>query len=214
MAIDALADKVLSSKIARYSSAKSVTWDCDDLVFLDFAGLRIALHEQPERGDRPGCICLGVGPVPGQKLPKFLDSAHIAQALSAQFNQGHDPAAVLWHEDSRDLSPDVMDDFNEEVEHMLAHLHRQIDKVCAGAPSPEPRARSTRKSALSDEIAMQKLRAQLRAKGSIGSAISAPLHASIYLMAFTFFFTIPALGSALFSYIALRDGMDKPSSEA
>lgn len=225
IAIDMLADAVLSSKSARNANSKSVTWDCEDLVFLDFGSLRIALHDIQETLERPNCVCLAVGPVPGAKLPKFMDSAHIAKGLVAKLTEVLSTSALLWHEDARALCPDVMDDFTYELENMLDHLHMQIEQVRSeSAPILNPQQisvmpkpsikKSTRKSALQDEAALRELRAHLSAKGMVGHAISRPLHVSIYVMAGTFLLMVPAIGSALFSYIALRDGLDKAANEA
>ncbi|MGH1579259.1 hypothetical protein [Planktotalea sp.] len=232
LAIDTLADEVLRSKIAERAGARSVCWDCEDLVFIDFDTLRIAIHDVPATEHSPSFVCLAVGAVPGCKLPLHIDSARLAHGLVKRLSQIVVANAVLWHEDARSLGTEVMDDFQDELEKMLDYLDMQMAQAKEDAvletlrdvaptetaakpavPKRVPLNRPiTRGAALNDEASLKALRAQLREKGMQKEPISTPIHASIYLMACTFFFMVPAIGTALFSYIALRDGVDKPKT--
>ena len=107
-----------------------------------------------------------------------------------------------------------MDDFQDELDKMLCYLEMQLQ----GTADPEPvsEAKSERQpkqeSALKDDAAMDQLREQLCRKGAFAKPISRQIHVSLYVMACTFFFMVPSIGSALLSYVWLRDGVDKPST--
>lgn len=231
-AIDVLADEILTSKIAERASARSVSWDCEDLVFMDFDTLRIALHEVPATEDTPGFICLAVGAVPDRRLPMNIDCANLAYELVKRLTQSVIANAVLWHEDDRALSADVMDDFQDELSKMVEFLDMQMEQARETAepatqdvesaieeqPTSTQKPRRvafdrpiTRGAALNDEATLNVLRNQLREQGMEKEPVSKPIHASIYLMACTFFFMVPAIGTALRSYAALRHRVDKPN---
>ena len=206
LSIDVLADEILQSKIAERAGARSVCWDCDDLVFLDFDALRIAIQEIPATHDTPKVVCLGVGSVPNKGRGQNFDSAKLAHSLVKRLTQIVDANAVLWHEVNSPLSAGVMDDFQDELDKMLHYLDMQMQVVSEGDPEiSENKERSHRvKKKLCDEAAMRKLREHLSAQ----AAISVPIHATIYVLACTYFFLVPALGTALLSYVLLRDGVD------
>ena len=211
LGINTLADEILQSAIAQRAGARSVCWDCDDLVFLDFDMLRIALHEIPATDETPYVVCLGVGPVPERSLPTHIDSTRLAHGLVKRLTQIVTANAVLWHEDTRALSTFVMDDFQDELDSMLCYLALQLNGT-TGTVEEEQKAAKPKSCAIKDEVALARLRDQLRKKGRAKAPISRPIHISLYLLACTFFLTIPAMGSALLSYVWLRDGVDKPST--
>ena len=212
--LEQLADEILQSKIAKRAGSRSITWDCDDLVFLDFDAIRIGLYEIRESQDTPNVICIAVGPVSGRSLPKHIESASLAHGLVKRIGQSIEARAVLWHDDPRCLCPFVIDDFHTELDKMLGYLELQMQ----GTRTPKSQADSavppSRAETINDDAALSTLREKLSASGMIGAPVSLPLHVSLYILAVTFFFMIPALGSTLLSYIWLRDGVDKRSPSA
>mgnify|MGYP000303657417 CR=1 FL=1 len=171
----------------------------------------IALHEIPATDETPYVVCLGVGPVPERSLPTHIDSTRLAHGLVKRLTQIVTANAVLWHEDTRALSTFVMDDFQDELDSMLCYLELQLNGT-TGTVEEEQKAAKPKSCAIKDEVALARLRDQLRKKGRAKAPISRPIHISLYLLACTFFLTIPAMGSALLSYVWLRDGVDKPST--
>lgn len=214
--IDVLADEILQSKIAERAGARSVSWDCDDLVFLDFDALRIAIHDIPATFETPNVICLAVGTVPGKTLPDHIVSASLTHGLVKRLTQSVEANAVLWHEDDRALSATIMDDFQEELGQMLGYLELQLQgpKTTEDTFKIEPEQQTPLQSVLCDQAAIDQFRAQLRKSGNTDEPISLPINVTIYILACTFFFMVPALGSALLSYIWLRDGVDKSASRS
>ncbi|WP_439142655.1 hypothetical protein [Planktotalea sp.] len=211
LTLDKLADEILQSKIAKHAGSRSLTWDCDDLVFLDFDGLRIGLSEIHETADTPNTICIAVGPVNSDRLPRHLDSGHVAHELVKKITRVLNARAVLWQEYERPLNNAVIDDFHFELDKMLGYLNLQMH----GTQTPKHQEQSiptkNRAELLKDDLALEKLRNTLRKRGLVGDPVSLPLHVSLYIFAVTFFFMIPALGSTLLSYIWLRGGVDKPT---
>ena len=67
--IDDIADQILRSKIAQRVGTRSVTWDCDDLVFLDFANVRIALYDRALTEFSSKIVCLASALYPEKRFP-------------------------------------------------------------------------------------------------------------------------------------------------
>jgi hypothetical protein len=227
IAIDLLADEILKSAVAQHAGARSVTWDCDDLVFLDFDNLRIALHEIPATTETPPFICLGVGSVPGQSPIEDADCSHISQELVQRLTHIVSANAVLWHDDVRALNADVMDDFHEALGKMVGYLdmllNDAVEQTATVQEDPLPNIAlpqapkivpklSAPSNLLKHEEALETLRDHLRTTGKVHTPLEPHQHLSMYMIACTFLLTLPAVGSAVLSYIWLRNGLDKPSS--
>ena len=86
MEIGDIADQILQSNIAKRADTLSVTWDCDNLVFLDLASVRMALYDRVETEFSPKIVCLAVGSVPEKTLPLHINSAKLARTLVTQFS--------------------------------------------------------------------------------------------------------------------------------
>ncbi|MGB7319652.1 MAG: hypothetical protein WBC85_16960, partial [Planktotalea sp.] len=209
--LDSIADQILTSKIAERACARAVAWDCEDLVFLDFDALRIALHKIHE-GDTQ-FLCLGVGPIPGSHLPEYIEPTRLAQLLVRRFTQNIKTNAVLWHDHSGALSVDVMDDFHDELESMLDYLDIQMEhaqqehyaqiqnaprSISASddvlRPADDKTEREKSKSSFNDDEALRIFRHYICSQHASRKATSAPMHASIYVIACTFLFMAPAVG--------------------
>lgn len=220
VAIDLLADEILESNIAKRASARAISWDCDDLVFLDLDSLRIALYEVEASPLNPPLLCIGVGTVPGMAALSSADCTNIAQELTERLSQIVSSNALLWHKANRALDAEVMDDFQDEIGRMLNHLEDDVNAVMpvptsiAKVNDAHVYAQSTRAQTLQNETALDHLRADLQARGATTSAFSTPAHASLYLTIGTFLLTLPAVGAALLSYLWLRNGVDKPSQHS
>jgi hypothetical protein len=214
LGLDRLADEILQSKIAKHAGSRSITWDHDDLVFLDFDGLRIGLYAVHETDETPNTICIAVGPVRSNRLPKHLDSARIAHELVKKVSRVLAARAVLWHDYQRPLTSLVIDDFHFELDKMLGYLELQMHGTRTAKTKTPTCRKKARTALINDDLALEKLRKTLRGRGLIGNPVSLPLHVSLYIFAVTFFFMIPALGSTFLSYIWLRDRVDKPTTSA
>lgn len=223
IAIDLLADEILKSAVAEHAGSRAVTWDCEDLVFMDFDNLRIALHEISSTAETPPFICLGVGSVPGQRPIEDADCSHISQELVQRLTHIVAANAVLWHDDARALNAESMDDFHEALGKMVGYLDMLVNDAVQSAPEPlteplpmnalpqaplEPRSTSL----LKHENELNTLRSHLRATGKVHTALAPHQHLSLYMIACTFLLTLPSVGSAILSYIWLRNGLDKPNS--
>ena len=218
MAIDLLADEILESNIAKRASARAISWDCDDLVFLDLDNLRIALHEVEPSPSQPPLLCLGVGTVPGRQALNGVDCTNIAQELAQRLSQIVSCNALLWHKAPHALDADIMDDFQDEITWMLDHLEADMQALTANSAAsvntdnPLIPMEETINDRLHDTTAFHALSDDLNARGATTSAFSTSAHVTLYLTVCTFMLTLPALGSALLSYLWLRNGVDKPSS--
>ena len=205
-----IADQILQSNIAKRADTRSVTWDCDNLVFLDLANVRIALYDHAATEFSPKIVCLAVGAVPGKTLPLHINSAKLARTLVTQFSYPVSTNTILWSEIDQAITSAVMDDFQSELDEMLHFLDAQIRSVADGS-SQDSRDKTSKTTRL-DEPAIEEFRHYLQRSGNVGEPVSLPLHVSLYILACTFFFMLPAFGSALLSYIWLRDGVDKSST--
>lgn len=106
---------------------RSVTWDCDDLVFLDLDGVRFTLSYS---GDTvpglPASLMLSVGPGPGhhhspQDRRRYEDLCHlIADRLRERFA----PRETLWHQVAGPVTADLVDD-----------LFARLPDLSAGTPA-------------------------------------------------------------------------------
>ncbi|MEP5153666.1 hypothetical protein [Planktotalea sp.] len=223
IAIDLLADEILKSAVAQHAGSRSVTWDCDDLVFLDFDNLRIALYEIEATPQTPPFICLGVGSVPGHTPIEEADCSHISQELTQRLTQIVAANAVLWHDEVRALTADVMDDFNEALGKMVGYLDMLVQDASENFSNPSPQKNTPKApeavpklnrpaALLKQDAALDMLREHLRTTGKVHTPLEPHQHLSMYVTAASLLLTLPALGSAVLSYIWLRNGLDKPSS--
>lgn len=104
-----------------------VTWDCDDLVFLDLDGVRFTLSYS---GDTlpglPASLMISVGPGPDhrhvpQDRRRYEDLCHlIADRLRERFA----PRETLWHQVAGPVTADLVDD-----------LFARLPDLSGGAPT-------------------------------------------------------------------------------
>ena len=128
-----------------------------------------------------------------------------------QFSDPVSKNTILWNELDQAITSAVMDDFQSELDEMLHFLDAQIRSV-ANRPSQNPSDKTFKATRLG-QPAIEELRRHLQRSSHVAEPVSLPLHLSLYILACTFFFMLPAFGSALLSYIWLRDGVeDKPST--
>ena len=127
-----------------------------------------------------------------------------------QFSDPVSTNTILWNELDQAITSAVMDDFQSELDEMLHFLDAQIRSVADG--SSQDSSDKTSKTKRLDEPAIEEFRHYLQRSCNVDEPVSLPLHASLYILACTFFFMLPAFGSALLSYIWLRDGVDKSST--
>ncbi len=204
MAIDTLADEILQSNVAKNANARTVSWDCDDLVFLDFDGLRIALYEIERTQDCPPFICLGVGSVPGNAAASNMACGKITEELVQRLTQIVPANAVLWHDDRRALGSDVMDDFHDGLGNMLEHLNSEIMHAQDAHGTPAAQTEMTRADTLQNDALLNKLRGYLRETGQSTYAKNAALAKPLQMISGT--------GFTLLFKTWLRSGLDKWTS--
>lgn len=213
LSIPEIADHFLASKLAERACARSVCWDCDDLVFLDFDGIRIALQSVPEAAGQPGFLCLGVGLVPGSNNLLDLDWATLAQNLVKRVGNRLPIQAVLWNEMHGDLNANQMDTFQDELARMIDYLDMMANEF-GEAPqvneiSSDACARTARPHV--DEDALAEFRSKILHSGSgdndpaIGSENGSKLRVSLLVVSCTFFYLAPAIGSMLLFYLAASE---------
>ena len=95
------------------AGARTVTWDCDDLVFLDLDGVRFTLSYS---GDTvpglPSSLMLSVGPGPGQHHSpadrrRYGELCHL---IADRLRQRFAPRETLWHQVAGPVTADLVDD--------------------------------------------------------------------------------------------------------
>ncbi|MEM9581223.1 MAG: hypothetical protein AAF891_11100 [Pseudomonadota bacterium] len=212
-----LADLILASKLGDQANTRSITWDCEDLVFIDFDDVRIALQYASQLEGLPCRISLALGLRPDTTNAPDVDCNRLARLLVQRLSTMFAVKLVLWQETTCAPTADVMDDFQEE----LSAIHDYLDCYVANVSTdpegvhaplnsqqrePTSKVKDATENALFDFYADTVLeRTPIAAEEQ---ELSAPMHASMYMMACTLLFLVPAIGTGLFSYLALRDGLD------
>ena len=92
---------------------RTVTWDCEDLVFLDLDGVRFTLsYSGDSLPGLPASLMISVGPSPGRRdapedRRRYEDLCHlIADRLRERFA----PRETLWHQVAGPVTADLVDD--------------------------------------------------------------------------------------------------------
>lgn len=209
-----VADQLMKSQLADKAQRKAVSWDCDDLVFLDFDGMRVALQHVKLQDHNSNCLCIGVGAAPNSAPLIPSTCAYEAERLVQLISKMYQVSTVMWHNHSGILDASSMDSFGDELAKMIDHLNDCLTDLAplkedpsSNLPTPEntlPKPASR----ITDETALAKLRDSL-AQHHDNKKSRPAIQATVYLMASTFLFLAPPVGSALFSYAALRNALDK-----
>lgn len=109
----------LDEALARSGAGdRHITWDCEDLVFVDLHGVRFTLSYtgEPALG-LPSSLMISVGPGPhGRDDPRdrrrYEDLCHlIADRLRARFA----PRETLWHQVAGPVTADLVDDLFDRL---------------------------------------------------------------------------------------------------
>ena len=175
---DDIADQILRSKIAQRVGTRSVTWDCDDLVFLDFANVRIALYDRALTEFSSKIVCLAVGPVSRKTLPLHINSAKLARTLVTLFSDPVSTNTILWNGLDQAITSAVMDDFQSELDEMLHFLDAQIRSV-ANRSNQDPSDKTSKTTRL-DQPEIEELRHHLQRSSHVAKPVSLPLHLSLF----------------------------------
>jgi hypothetical protein len=104
------------------AGARTITWDCEDLVFVDLHGVRFTLSYtgEPALG-LPSSLMISVGPGPDSHPGSFNDPADrrryedlchlIADRLRARFA----PRETLWHQVAGPVTADLVDNLFDRL---------------------------------------------------------------------------------------------------
>ncbi|WP_434611867.1 hypothetical protein [Tabrizicola sp. M-4] len=106
---------------------RRVTWDCDDLVFVDLDGVRFSLSYtgEPLPG-LPSSLMISVGPGPDRDHDaadrrRYEDLCHlIADRLRSRFT----PRETLWHQVAGPVTADLVDDLFDRLPDFSTQNHR------------------------------------------------------------------------------------------
>lgn len=97
---------------------RSITWDCEDLVFVDLDGVRFTLSYTGEAAPGlPSSLMISVGPgaisrVDGKDRQRYEDLCHlIADRLRHRFA----PRETLWHQVAGPVTADLVDDLFDRL---------------------------------------------------------------------------------------------------
>lgn len=97
---------------------RSLTWDCEDIVFFDLPGTRLTLSwlDHPGQGIAT-CLTLSVGPSPHLTRPGFLKTSHqaLCSRLVERLQLRCKPAAIVWHQTEGAVTADVLDALNDTL---------------------------------------------------------------------------------------------------
>ncbi|WP_293450756.1 hypothetical protein [Planktotalea sp.] len=207
--ISELANEILNSKTAQHLGADLLSWECNHLNFIDFKTVRIALQDIPSAQDRPNIVCVAVGTIPGEMLPHHIDSAPLARELVKRITELVDANAVLWNVPTQPLCPEVMDDFQHELDSMLRYLDVQLKTAQHAAKKRIPGLNT---SFLKDADAFGDLRTDLRNTHRVGDVHMLHLRTSMFSSFCSFLSARRHNALAVFSSIWTRAGVDKPHS--
>ena len=90
-----------------------ITWDCDDLAFLDLDAVRFTLSFSGDQmAGLPASLMISVGPSPGQHDPsadrrRYEQLCHL---LADRLRQRFAPRETLWHQVAGPVTADLVDD--------------------------------------------------------------------------------------------------------
>lgn len=97
---------------------RSITWDCDDLAFVDLDGARFTLSYTGDAGiGLPSSLMISVGPGPDSTYDpadrrRYEDLCHLlADRLRARFA----PQQTLWHQVAGPVTADLVDDLFDRL---------------------------------------------------------------------------------------------------
>lgn len=231
--LDRLIQMILTIFAKADFQQRGVTFDCDDLVYLDFDAIRIAVmvREPDYRNPKPE-IAIGVGHGPGHPGKPTVLYEKLAKKLVSIIAPRVDAQAVLWCYRDGTISAAVLDDILEEAEAMREGLEQQAqlhaDQPASQHVAPiaqsEPTARHMRPPACEtsaytpqastaltpeqeQEARLDALR-QFLIEEQNDAATSSLMQASIFVMSSTLLLVAPPLGATLFTYCALRNAED------
>jgi hypothetical protein len=105
---------------------RRVTWDCDDLVFVDLDGVRFTLSYtgEPHPG-LPSSLMISVGPGPDRDHDaadrrRYEELCHlIADRLRSRFT----PRETLWHQVAGPVTADLVDNLFDRLPDFSAQTH-------------------------------------------------------------------------------------------
>ena len=125
------------------AGARRVTWDCEDLVFVDLDGVRFTLSYtgEPLPG-LPSSLMISVGPGPDRDhfatdRRRYEDLCHlIADRLRNRFT----PRETLWHQVAGPVTADLVDDIFDRLPDFAAdaNLHPLARPLTRAAPPGKP----------------------------------------------------------------------------
>lgn len=230
--IDYLIDAITNSKFGRKALVRSVTYDCEDLVYLDFDAVRIALHDVICHDGMPDVICVAVGSIPEKEVDAKIDYDRLAKHLVKSMMKILKTHLVIWHEDDRALRGRVMDDFLCELETMMDFIKIQVEEVAKQEQSlgrssinrySESKKKTNQKQTDTqgsfdyteyynsenfselDDQEIYGIKEALRTGNGIDRSLTTPMAATMYTISLAFFFFLPEAGATLLSYTFLRD---------
>jgi hypothetical protein len=179
--ISELANEILQSKTVQHlgteSGSGTLSWHSNQLVFIDYDTVRIALQDVPATQDKPSIVCVAVGAVSGKAPSRHIDSAALARDFVKRVTELVDAKAVLWNVAAQPPCPEVMDDFQHELDNMLRYLDLQLKTAQHAAKKRIP---SIKSSLLNDPVALDDLRTDLRNSNKVGDVHTFSHRTSIY----------------------------------
>lgn len=155
----------LDAALARIGGDRRVTWDHDDMVFLDMDGTRVGLGfvDDLDNG-HAACLTISVGPQPG--TGEGIDPARhasLCERIAGRVAENLEASQVIWHHVSEPVTVDLVDaliDALPAAERTAGAAPEPVtedlvDRLLGRHPFPEKTSNVARKAALRTNAANQ-----------------------------------------------------------
>lgn len=156
---------------------RRITWDCDDLAFIDVDDARFALgYADAASGMDRRSLMVSVGPPPG--LDGDFDTgrhASLCQSIAARLRDRFEPEHTVWHSVKGPVTTDLIDDLFDRLPEFDATPKRPNDLRSAPARALRAFPEADRSEPVSFAEKAQAVKA---AKAERARAIEAQKHAS------------------------------------
>lgn len=147
----------LDAALARVGGDRRITWDHDDMVFLDMDGTRVgmAIAETLDSG-HAACLTISVGAVPGSADTTDPERhAKLCERIAARVEQSLGAIQVLWHRVEEPVTVDLVDALTDALPRLTQPAAAPepvtedlVDRLLDSHPFPEKTTNVARKAAL------------------------------------------------------------------
>lgn len=192
----------------------TVTWDCDDLVFVDTVGCRFTLsHAAWPDVPCAASLTLSVGPAPnvaahGMAIEGTATCRLLVQRLDARY--GAD--ALLWHLLDGAMTAAMIDELVDATPALMAEPEPPEPAVQRLEPACPPAANDVPDVPLTDHAIIGRVRAALYPPADTEAAPSPQLRLAAHAMDATLIAVALPVGIAMLTYSLLKGGRAQVSA--